>query len=697
MNKTSNVIVKNQFTNTNYSKNGSTPAQFVTEYTSRDDATLTVYPVSRQDGSQIHPFDSDSKLRKSIEKLELENKKMAIVPMSKWGQTTSLEGRAFDQNSLSVSADRLIEKADMIQAAFENHHTIHKLVVSFSTEYLVQNNLLRLDQFKYHQSLKPAVDELKLRDAVQKGCQYLAEKSGYVLPEIIGSIQLDQMHAHAHIVMCETAPEILSNSRRWYDGREYGTFTQSQLDKFRDKIEHQIEVTKHLPYMSSHQHLDYEDHLQEYEKQYANLDIVRDLMLSSAQIVPSTELLEFEKYGDKLLTDDTSRLKPSVISKDLSLFDIERSKFTRKQNVVEELSSRNDVDSRRVEQAISSQLSKQSEFSQMSPFLSAQLFDVNALKKRKTKVSKLMRRVKEVHKERKLLTQRFKTSTDGYMFFKRLEQEFEATNKPIETELIRSKILPYYENRCGRDAIYLDQNSVMQFQPIETPSLEQKESFEKYEAAVVSAKSPLDLYVSKRDYFMEGVKHFNNGYLHADDFNQIVVATKDNRFVTTQYLPELRPTGTFDSDYIQTLSSVDSPLAKTVERMSVDFAVDGLAELISTIEDEPYYDESLSVDLRDYLKEIEAIQLELSSSNLSENMLPDTSDLTSKRTFDMNGVIVHPTDSASDMALELVNMDDIENMGDDITSNIKEPHEVVVGLTYERAVDVAETVVSMVD
>lgn len=680
MNKTSNVVVKNEFTNTNYSSRGSTPAQFVTEYTSRDEATLTVYPVSRPDGLQIRAFDNDSKLKKSIERLEKDIYELNKIPSSKWGQTTSLEGRAFDKDSLSMSSDRLIEKADLIQNAFDKHHTVHKIVVSFSTDYLIDNNILRYDRLQYHHSLKPAVDELKLRDALQKGCQYLADQSGYVVPEFIGSVQLDQMHAHGHIVLCETADYDLSNARRWYDGREYGTFTDIQLDKFRDCIEQQIELTRDIPFLTSYQHLDYEDHLKEYEQLYANIDITRDIILSSAEILPAGHLNHFStSYGEKLETGDKSRVKATLSLSDASPFDIERIRYSRKQHVVDEISSRKNVDSEKVERAISSQLTTHERNSELSPFLSSQLFDVHMLRKRKSKVAKIMAKVKDVQEQKKVLQDRFDVSTQGYLYFRKLQQEFEAVQKHEEVEIIESKIIPYYENRCGLDAFRLDRNSVMQFQPIELPSDDAKLSFKKAESFVLSAKSSLDRYISKKDYFIEGVKQFKAGHLHADDFSQIISATKDGRLPFKEFLPDLRATGSFSKDYVSSLDHIDSNLSKTFERLALDLADDGLSTLIKYVEEEPYYDRELSTNLRNYLIEVKSIK--------SENSKFKDSD-THVSIVDKAISIEESPDN--DISIQLVDkkIDWVDDEYDD---------HVVVGLSYGDAVKVSESIVSIVD
>ena len=700
MKSTSNVVVKNQFTNTNYQKHGSTPAQFVTGYTARDDATLTVYPTYTSDHTQINGFDFSSKLRKSIERLEKENHQFNPIATSRWGQTTSLEGRAFDKDCLSLSADRLVEKADNVQNAFDQHHTVHKIVVSFDTNYLEDHHLLRADRFRYHQSLKPSVDELRLRQAVQKGCQVLADQAGYTQPEFIGSIQLDQMHAHAHIVLCETAPRELSQAKQWYDGFEYGTFTDTQLDHFRDTIEHEIELSDTIPHVSSSAHLDYENHLKEYETQYANLDLVRDLMLSSAQVVDKKEFLEHKEsvtYQDKLLTNDESRRAEKPLFIEPTPFDLARNRFDRKTHVAKELAHRNQVDNKTVEDNLDRQLTTSKKpLVELSPFISAQLFDINTLRRRKTKVAKLIENVKKVHEEQKKLQERFDVSTQGYLYFKRLEQEFEVTQRLPELELIREHIIPYYENRCIRDAIHIDQNRLVQYNPVEDPTEDTNNSYNKATQFITSARSPLDKSVSKRDYFIESVKQFNNGYLHADDFGAAVAATKDNRLVEQKYLPELKRTGSFTKDYAESLKGVDEPIALTFEKWSVDNASKALTTILKSVENETYVNQTLRDQIDHYTVEVNTIQKELTDKYAPlKNSVADGMNDESLDKVDQY-LMQFIDDDTPDTISTLIGDEEIPD-GDNIEFEAARhtDDELIVGLSYEDANRVAETAVSM--
>ena len=54
------ITIMNQFTNTSYSSQGSTPANFVEDYMARNDATLTTYPVEQPDFLSTSITDSQS-------------------------------------------------------------------------------------------------------------------------------------------------------------------------------------------------------------------------------------------------------------------------------------------------------------------------------------------------------------------------------------------------------------------------------------------------------------------------------------------------------------------------------------------------------------------------------------------------------------------------------------------------------------
>ena len=94
----------NQFTNKNYSGHGSTPAHFVTQYMARNDATLTVYPVMQSNYQALDRNSSQAVYRKQRDALI--NRRLTFdqnrPTASSWFNLTTLEGRAFNQDNISL-------------------------------------------------------------------------------------------------------------------------------------------------------------------------------------------------------------------------------------------------------------------------------------------------------------------------------------------------------------------------------------------------------------------------------------------------------------------------------------------------------------------------------------------------------------------------------------------------------------------
>ena len=198
------ITIMNQFTNTSYSSQGATPANFVEDYMARNDATLTTYPVEQSDFLSTNVTDPQSVYQN--QKDILLNRRKNYDPKrpnaQDWFDLTTLEGRSFSQDGISLSKNLIHEEAKRMQEAFQKGHTVLKLVASFDNDYLKDLNVEKEKALNFHTD----VDEMKLRLAVKKGCKALSDSLGYTKPLYIGSIQLDRDHPHAHIAMCDTAP-----------------------------------------------------------------------------------------------------------------------------------------------------------------------------------------------------------------------------------------------------------------------------------------------------------------------------------------------------------------------------------------------------------------------------------------------------------------------------------------------------------
>lgn len=519
------IVVKNQFTNQNYSKYGSTPANFVTSYTARDDATLTVYPVVDNNHlGLILPFDSSSKLAKSIETLEKNVERLNPIWDTSWSKTSSLEGRAFDSKSLSISSERLVEKAARVQEAFDNGHTVHKMVVSFDTDYLIEQGIIDKDKFRISHSLKPVVDEMRLRSAVAQACQKLSDDVGYVDPEYIGSIQLDRDHAHAHIVACETSPN--TDAKLWYDGKEFGTFSQYQMDQFKSTIDLQLTLSKDLQFLPSDQHLTFEEAFKEYESVYAQMNLRKNLMLASIS-TPDPELEQ----------------------------DLERVQFEALNNASQDISNRKGLDQHTVRQNIEKSIEVSDKVdTEISPLLALQLFDINSLKgKSHKKSAQFVSKVKESQKKNTEQSKKFDQSYSAYQFFKSLYAGLD-TGDQLK---LSNDLLPYYSLELQKSAYELDANQLIMFVPVNDPSKEDVEKLNQLKDRFQHSTSKLEHAVLKEELLTDSVEWFKRGHLTAFDLSNIITSSESSTPIIVDNLPSLKPSGTFSEDYVEELEDLE--------------------------------------------------------------------------------------------------------------------------------------------
>ena len=104
----------------------------------RNDATLTTYPVNDTDYAHMDMLSKNSVFNKQSDKLmhrriTFDSKR----PTDKdWFDLTTLEGRAFDNNVTSLSKKGIKTRAQEMQNAFDQCHTVLTIVTSFDNNYL---------------------------------------------------------------------------------------------------------------------------------------------------------------------------------------------------------------------------------------------------------------------------------------------------------------------------------------------------------------------------------------------------------------------------------------------------------------------------------------------------------------------------------------------------------------------------------
>ena len=316
--RSSSIIVKNQFANINHHKGGSTPANFVANYTIRKDATEMIYPVSRPEFGSKSVNDTDSTFRqfiKATNKLDnsfLDNKRSQQIN----NQSLKMEGRCFDQDVVSCGTERIYERLNDIEQAYDNAHTVLELIISFDKEYLKQMRVLPDNKFDlvtlYGKSdLRSSTDDLKLRLAVKHGINRLSKKLGYTKPVAIGSIQLDTDNPHAHVVLTETDFKENSKAKLWYDGLEIGTLDPSDCDILKKGIDNQLEITSNFDPTPAIGLTDIANRIEDISKKFRHLKVYSEL--SGMAILPKNH--------------DMTRKLARNIRKDTSIFDLSDSQI----------------------------------------------------------------------------------------------------------------------------------------------------------------------------------------------------------------------------------------------------------------------------------------------------------------------------------------------------------------------------------
>ena len=259
MSLSKDIVIKNEFTNNARGRGsrGASPGQYVTRYMAREDATevLTPIQVITPDAYDSHSFMRYMIRENATEKLKQKDDDILIhadehthgsplVLKHSFKRQEKLAGRAFGSKGISLSHDELIESSDEIQKAFDEGHTVQKIVLSFTEKYLRDTEVLD-SNFKHRGrgSYRGQIDQLKLRRAISNGVENMMKAGGYVNPEWVGTIQVDTSHVHAHLALVDKE---FSPKRRASDGADRGKINKREQDMFRKGIHYTLEDTKDL-------------------------------------------------------------------------------------------------------------------------------------------------------------------------------------------------------------------------------------------------------------------------------------------------------------------------------------------------------------------------------------------------------------------------------------------------------------------
>lgn len=238
------IVIKSEYTNNARSKpgggsRGASPGQYVLRYMAREDATEVLAPVALYDAETFTRYMA----RASATEVLKEERGAAFGAGSQLKATfrdlDMQAGRAFGTDSLSLSQEGLMRASETIQSAFDAGHSVQKVVLSFTEDYLRETGVL--DQDFVHRgrgSYKGHVDQLKLRGAITEGVDAMTTVGKFADPYFVGTIQFDTSHVHAHLAIVDRQ---FADARMKPDGADRGKINELEKKTLRKGINRSLE------------------------------------------------------------------------------------------------------------------------------------------------------------------------------------------------------------------------------------------------------------------------------------------------------------------------------------------------------------------------------------------------------------------------------------------------------------------------
>lgn len=269
------IVIKNEFTHNGVNtpgkgSRGGTPGQYVLRYMARLEATETVTPVPESPQASVFDYAMRYMLREdATEELKSSgNPNASFYELDdKFQELDRLTGRSFGSQGITLSDQTVRESSQTIQDAFDEGHSVQKIILSFTEEYLRDNNVLAPDfKHKGRGSYRGQIDQLKMRQAITAGVDRMTSVGDYANPEWVGVIQVDTSHVHAHIALVDTE---FSPSRMMDDGFDKGKLTQREMMNLRRGVQYELNEMKAIK--GFHQQVSLErQNVMSYMKDYAH-------------------------------------------------------------------------------------------------------------------------------------------------------------------------------------------------------------------------------------------------------------------------------------------------------------------------------------------------------------------------------------------------------------------------------------------
>lgn len=205
MKRNRNIVVKSQF-NIGGSR-GKSVKPFITQYVSREAATSP--SMAYQTYTGLSPSIGD--------------------------------GNAFTLDATSISRDHVLHIAEHVESQFlKGNRAIQQLVVSFAPDYLMQQALVTNDPIAKKGDYMYRYDEVRMRHAIRSGTQALIDASGYRDGKMIGCLQHDTLHLHAHLVIYEDHDKLARMRGR----QEKGMITPTAMAEMTHEVDRSLSLTK---------------------------------------------------------------------------------------------------------------------------------------------------------------------------------------------------------------------------------------------------------------------------------------------------------------------------------------------------------------------------------------------------------------------------------------------------------------------
>lgn len=223
------VVIVNEFTVKHGASGsrGKSPGRYVMQYMLRKAASEPLSPVAYR---SLEDFQMRYMLRESAAE------RARSIPEMKhdFSEEQGVSGFGFSRRDISLSDSQAKTVAANIQNSYENGHTVQKIVISFTEEFLKKNGIIS-PAFSYtgRGSYRGHIDQLKLRSAIQEGMERMFRTGKYDDPEYMAAIQVDTGHVHCHIACTDMG---VSPARIRHDGQDKGMISEREKEQLRRGI-----------------------------------------------------------------------------------------------------------------------------------------------------------------------------------------------------------------------------------------------------------------------------------------------------------------------------------------------------------------------------------------------------------------------------------------------------------------------------